>query len=266
MNCQWVTTLLLVMANCQDLHEFLGLNVPFFNHSADVVFTAQVGGLAFISCEVYNLNNKSVSWVRGRDSHILTVDRETFISDPRFSSLHRRGPMSDQVTLSIAGAREEDEGSYECQVSAREKISKWVELVVVQPQVKILGDPDIHVKEGSPVRLKCVISNMVEKPPYVTWFLNEKMLVDFAGDLSSLTHHSSHSVSVLNLHAVELADSGNYSCQPAGLHKESITLHVLKAEKEQKLSIKETSAGERISPVTWPRGLAAVLSTIGIVH
>ena len=26
-----------------------------------------------------------------------------------------------------------------CQVSAREKISKWVELVVVQPQVKILG-------------------------------------------------------------------------------------------------------------------------------
>ena len=46
------------------------------------------------------------------------------------------------------------------------------------------------------------------------------MLVDFAGDLSSLTHHSSHSVSVLNLHAVELADSGNYSCQPAGLHKE----------------------------------------------
>ena len=59
---------------------------------------------------------QSVSWVRGRDSHILTVDRETFISDPRFSSLHRRGPMSDLVTLSIAGAREEDEGSYECQV------------------------------------------------------------------------------------------------------------------------------------------------------
>ena len=39
----------------------------------------------------------------------------------------------------------------------------------------LAGDPDIHVKEGSPVRLKCVISNMVEKPPYVTWFLNEKV-------------------------------------------------------------------------------------------
>ena len=30
------------------------------------------------------LNNESVSWVRGRDSHILTVDSEVFISDERF--------------------------------------------------------------------------------------------------------------------------------------------------------------------------------------
>ena len=33
--------------------------------------------------QVFNLNNKSVSWVRSMDSHILTVDRETFISDHR---------------------------------------------------------------------------------------------------------------------------------------------------------------------------------------
>ena len=30
---------------------------------------------------------RSVSWVRGRDSHIITVDQETFISDGRFVSL-----------------------------------------------------------------------------------------------------------------------------------------------------------------------------------
>jgi len=238
---QIVLTLLLTIVNCQDLHEFLGLNVPFFNHSSDVVFTAQEGGVAYISCEVYNLNNKSVSWVRGRDSHILTVDRETFISDRRFISMHRKEKMSDIVTLLIHGVRIEDQGSYECQVSAEHKISKWVELVVLQPQVKILGDPDIHVKEGSSVKLKCVISNIVEKPAFVTWFLNEKMLVDFAGDLSDLTHSSTHSLSTLYLPSVDLADSGNYSCQPASLHKVSITLHVLKAEKEQKLSVKETS-------------------------
>ena len=36
----------------QDLHDFLGLNEPFFNHSSDVVFTAQEGGVAYLSCEV----------------------------------------------------------------------------------------------------------------------------------------------------------------------------------------------------------------------
>jgi len=260
---QIVITFLLAIVNCQDLHEFLGLNVPFFNHSSDVVFTAQEGGIAYISCEVYNLNNKSVSWVRGRDSHILTVDRETFISDRRFISIHRKEKMSDIVTLSIHGVRLEDQGSYECQVSAEQKISKWVELVVLQPQVKILGDPDIHVKEGSPVRLKCVISNIVEKPAYVTWFLNEKMLVDFAGDLSDLTHASTHSLSTLYLPSVDLADSGNYSCQPASLHKVSITLHVLKAEKEQKLSVKETSDSVNHSQ---PSQIVLVLLNLCIIY
>ena len=42
-------------------------------------------------------------------------------------------------------------------------------------QVKILGGQDIHVKEGSKVILKCVITNIVEKPPYVTWYLNNKV-------------------------------------------------------------------------------------------
>ena len=33
-----------------------------------------------LALKVFNLNNKSVSWVRAKDNHILTVDRETFIS------------------------------------------------------------------------------------------------------------------------------------------------------------------------------------------
>ena len=172
---QSVLALLLTLITCQDLHDFLGLNEPFFNHSSDVVFTAQEGGMAYLSCEVFNLNNKSVSWVRGQDSHILTVDRETFISDRRFLSMHRRQKMSDTVTLSIQGVRQEDQGSYECQVSAEQKIAKTVELVVLVPQVRILGDPDIHVNEGSSLRLKCVISNIVEAPQYVTWYLNSKV-------------------------------------------------------------------------------------------
>lgn len=44
------------------------------------------------------------------------------------------------------------------------------------------------------------------------------MLVDFTGELSSLSHHSSKSVSQLSLTQVQAEDSGNYTCQPAGLN------------------------------------------------
>lgn len=237
--------LLLTIIDCQDLRDFLGLNEPFFNHSSDVVFTAQEGGTAYLACEVFNLNNKSVSWVRGRDNHILTVDRETFISDSRFISMHRKNKMSDLVTLSIHGVTLQDQGTYECQVSAEHKLSKMLELVVLQPQVRILGDPDIHVNEGSTLKLKCVISNLVDTPLYVTWYLNNKMLVDFTGSFSSLTHSSSHSVSVLSLDSVTLEDSGNYSCQPAALPRANLTLHVLKTEKKQNIVEKTVASFNR---------------------
>ena len=172
-------TFLFVLTSCQDLHEFLGLNVPFFNRTADLLFTGQVGGTAFLQCQVHNLNNKSVSWLRERDRHILTVDRETFISDPRFSSLHTKTPISDLVTLSIQKVRVSDGGRYQCQVSAEDKISVVVELVVVSPLVRLFsaggGDQEIHVKEGSSVKLKCVVTNILEPPQYVTWYLNDKV-------------------------------------------------------------------------------------------
>ena len=172
-------TFLFVLTSCQDLHEFLGLNVPFFNRTADLLFSGQVGGTAFLQCEVHNLNNKSVSWLRERDRHILTVDRETFISDPRFSSLHTKTPISDLVTLSIQKVKVSDGGRYQCQVSAEDKISVVVELVVVSPMVRLYsaggGDQEIHVKEGSSVKLKCVVTNILEPPQYVTWYLNDKV-------------------------------------------------------------------------------------------
>ena len=47
--------------------------------------------------------------------------------------------------------------------------------MVMTPEVRILGDPDIHVKEGSKVRIECVISNTTDHVPYVTWLLNNQV-------------------------------------------------------------------------------------------
>ena len=52
---------------------------------------------------------------------------------------------------------------------------RQVRLVVMTPEVRILGDPDIHVKEGSKVNIECVISNTTDHVPYVTWLLNNQV-------------------------------------------------------------------------------------------
>ena len=166
---------LVIVSNSYSQNDFLGLNKPFFNPSSSAVIRAQVGSVAYLTCEVYNLNNLSVSWVRGRDSHILTVDRETFISDNRFISMDKKEKMYNIITLSIHEIKIQDQGSYECQVSSQPKISRHIELVVLEPEVTILGDSDIHVKEGSEVRLKCIVKNTVGDIPFVTWLFNDQV-------------------------------------------------------------------------------------------
>ena len=47
------------------------------------VFKGQLGSVAYLECSIINLNNMTLAWVRMKDTHILTVDRETFISDGR---------------------------------------------------------------------------------------------------------------------------------------------------------------------------------------
>ena len=69
----------------------------------------------------------------------------------------------------------QDQGSYECQVSSQPKISRNIDLIVLQPEVSILGDIDIHVKEGSEVELKCIITNTPRDVPFVTWLFNDQV-------------------------------------------------------------------------------------------
>ena len=49
---------------------------------------------------------RSVSWIRGADSHIITVDQETFISDDRFTSLikARENLWTLKVTRLVPGS------------------------------------------------------------------------------------------------------------------------------------------------------------------
>ena len=70
-----------------------------------------------------------MSWVRNRDSHILTVDRYTFIADERFQCFH--ADNSETWTLQIKYVQTRDAGLYECQISTEPKICHIISLNVI---------------------------------------------------------------------------------------------------------------------------------------
>ncbi|XP_052121916.1 uncharacterized protein LOC113208408 [Frankliniella occidentalis] len=102
---------------------------PFFDPNSPNNITTQLGTHAYLPCKVKQLGNKSVSWIRKRDAHILTVDHYTFIADERFQSFIVEG--TETWTLQVKYVQARDQGEYECQVSTEPKMSHFVTLNVV---------------------------------------------------------------------------------------------------------------------------------------
>ncbi|CAG5100263.1 Similar to zig-8: Zwei Ig domain protein zig-8 (Caenorhabditis elegans) [Cotesia congregata] len=213
---------------------------PYFDEHSLRNYTAQLGTNAFLPCKVRQLGNKSVSWIRRRDAHILSVDRTMFIADERFQTIYADG--SDTWTLQIKYVQPRDEGEYECQISTEQKMSHVIYLSVIVPKIEIMGDQERHVKTGSTVTLRCVIKQSVEPPSYVFWYHGEnRVLEDPRGKWSINTADKEKEKdkdkdkvvgfeSILTIHDAGLEDSGNYTCSPSQLDKASIHLHVLNGE------------------------------------
>lgn len=110
--------------------RFTGLYTgPYFDPSTTTNITTQLGTHAYLPCKVKQLGNKSVSWIRRRDAHILTVDRYTFIADERFQAFLVEA--TDTWTLQVKYVQARDAGQYECQVSTEPKMSHFITLNVV---------------------------------------------------------------------------------------------------------------------------------------
>jgi len=77
-----------------------------------------------------------VSWIRRRDSHILTIDWLLFIADDRFRIFLVEPTCT--WTLQIKYVQPRDAGIYECQINTSPKMSHLVQLNVVGKfQVKL---------------------------------------------------------------------------------------------------------------------------------
>ncbi|XP_048489277.1 zwei Ig domain protein zig-8 isoform X2 [Plutella xylostella] len=224
---------------------------PSFDAATPRNVTALVGKSAYLSCRVRNLGNRTVSWIRHRDLHILTVGGYTYTSDQRFQASH--APLGDDWTLHIKWAQQRDAGVYECQVSTQPVRSYFVTLHVVDcedvyqrmaadagrvPSARILGGPDLHVDMGSTINLTCLIQFSPEPPAYIFWYhedeVSKPQVISYdsaRGGVSVVTEKGAATTSYLLVQDAAPSDSGRYSCSPSNAEVASVRVHVLNGER-----------------------------------
>merc|ERR1712241_1087839 len=87
--------------------------------------TVHQGQTALLPCRVEQLNQYTVSWLRAKDTSVLSVGQHIFSSDKRMSvkleSLS--SPFVSIWTLQIDSVSVKDEGWYDCQVNTEPKVS-----------------------------------------------------------------------------------------------------------------------------------------------
>ncbi|XP_011694476.1 PREDICTED: nectin-4-like isoform X3 [Wasmannia auropunctata] len=213
---------------------------PTFDFSQNTNVTALIGKTAYLTCRVRNLGDKTVSWVRHRDIHILTAGAYTYTSDQRFQALHRQntGHSNEwsEWTLCIKWAQERDQGIYECQISTIPAKSYQFRLNVVVPTATILGGPELYVGAGSTINLTCAIRFSSEPPAYIFWYYNENVLSYDSprGGVSVITEKGGDvTTSWLLIQTAQPSDSGEYSCKPSNANTASIRVHVLNGERPE---------------------------------
>ncbi|XP_050689676.1 zwei Ig domain protein zig-8-like [Eriocheir sinensis] len=197
-------------------------------HSGNV--SSVLGGRASLRCRVLNRGNHTVSWIRHRDLHLLTVDHYTYTTDQRFQALHE--PSTGDWVLLVGWVQQRDAGVYECQIGTTPPTSHFVTLGVMEPRTIILGGGDLHVNTGSTINLTCLVLHHARPPDAITW-VHQGKEVHYAsarGGVSVVTEAGEVSRSALLVQRATLTDAGNYTCQPKGAASATARVHVIHGE------------------------------------
>ncbi|XP_035712971.1 uncharacterized protein LOC110843122 isoform X2 [Folsomia candida] len=209
--------------------------INFINSSSNNPFTtqnwtevrAQFKSNALLPCQVRNAGDGvTVSWIRRKDYHLLTVGLQTYSSDDRFQAIHSQSP--DDVSLLIKFVQLRDEGVYICLVGTHPPSSVFVTLKVQEVRAEIVGGPEKIYKAGSTVELKCDLIDSTEEPEYFWWYQGLQMINYDRSRHINVTHYKSSSV--LILYNVQKQQQGNYSCVPSNAHPASIFVHIINGE------------------------------------
>ncbi|XP_044746549.1 zwei Ig domain protein zig-8-like [Coccinella septempunctata] len=214
----------------EDIEPMIIDRGPYFERTVSKNVTALVGKSAYMNCRVRNLGNRTVTWIRHRDLHLLTVGRSTYTSDQRFTSIHN--PMTEDWTLQIRYPQRKDSGVYECQVGTTPPIGICMTLSVVEPITILLGGPEMYINEGSTMNLTCIVKHSPEPPPSIVWSHNN-VEINYdspRGGVSVYTEKGDITISCLLVQKARDTDSGKYTCSPSNANPKTLIVHVLNGE------------------------------------
>lgn len=188
--------------------------------------TTRAGQTASLTCYVRNLGNRQLTWIRGKDLHVLSSGTVTFASDMRVSV----SAEGEAWTLTIRYSQPKDGGQYACQVNTQPPVAVWYNLTVIEARAVIDGKETMYVQAGSNITLKCTVREQLVIPGLVLWYHGEALVARDSSRVSVATTTDRITESILTISSARSSDSGNYSCWPSAGAPDSILLHVIKGE------------------------------------
>lgn len=212
------------------------LSGPWFDINGSGNVTGVVGRTSHLACRVKNRANQTVSWVRHKDTHLLTAGLYEYTQDPRISAIHRSN--SEDWVLEIRQTSIQDAGVYGCQVSTTPVRSHQVHLSVAEPITTIHGGLERHIKYGSLINLTCEIRDYPDKLNFVIWYRNQKSLVKNPRyNISLIESRPNLTVSRLIVQAADQSDTGNYACSSDAGSSNITAIHVITGETRAGLQV-----------------------------
>lgn len=86
------------------------------------------------------------------------------------------------------------------------------------------GHKSISVKMGSPLRMSCLLHNLLEQPSYIFWYHGDRMINYVLTGGASVRH--GRKGSELKIPRAQPSDAGDYMCVPSNARQANVYVNV----------------------------------------
>ncbi|CAL4137202.1 unnamed protein product, partial [Meganyctiphanes norvegica] len=220
---EYVTTIPYMLTTLAD-------DQPRFDLVVSANVTVLLGRMASLRCRVINKANYTVSWIRHRDLHLLTVEHYTYTSDQRFQAMYEAS-TKDWLLL-VSSVQRRDRGVYECQIGTTPPRGHFIYMEVVEIRCTAMRNAVINICMVPTLYSRCSMVSLAEPKGQPRWHPRgfEITYASSRGGVSIITESAEETKSVLLIQRAKANDSGTYTCVPRGAKNASISVHVLTGE------------------------------------